>query len=504
MADRYVAVLDAGTSSVRCFILDQSARIAASRSSPWRYLDAEDASPYAREFDPAQVWTCVCGLLMDALRDARASPDQIAAVTATSQRQGVVFLDADGREIYAGPNLDLRAVFEGGAIDDQMRERIYETTGHAPSFLLAPAKLRWFQRHRPDAYDKIASVLTLADWLVYRLAGTMASEPTLAAEAGLLDIHRRRWCSDIMDDLGLLDNSHVTLVDAGTAVGSVSDGVSRETGIPAGTSVVVSGADTQCGLLGMGVIGERQLGIVSGWSTPLQMVTGRPILSQEARTWAGCHPLEQKWTLESTAGDTGNSYRWLADILWGEGGNAFSQMDTLASTVRAGSEGVFAFLGPSRMDMNRLGLRKGGLFFPVPMTLSEMDRNHLTRAALEAIAYAVNANLEQVEGMTGESVADIAVGGGMTQTSTWVRVLADVVGREIKVSPTPQVTALGAYLCAAKAIGELDSIEEGARGLTDQLRTIEPDPLAHLEYLDHYQRWTEWMDLSSQLEGLGP
>ena len=85
----------------------------------------------------------------------------IAAVTVTSQRQGVVFLDRDGRVLYAGPNVDLRAIFEGAAIDDAMGSRVFEVTGRLPSFLFAPAKLRWFMQNKPDVYERIDRVVDI-------------------------------------------------------------------------------------------------------------------------------------------------------------------------------------------------------------------------------------------------------------------------------------------------------------------------------------------------------
>ena len=64
-------------------------------------------------------------------------PANIDAVAVTSQRQAVAFIDGDGGTVYVGPNTDLRAVFEGAAIDDQIGEVVYETTGHLPSMLFA-------------------------------------------------------------------------------------------------------------------------------------------------------------------------------------------------------------------------------------------------------------------------------------------------------------------------------------------------------------------------------
>ena len=493
-----VLVLDAGTSGPRCLVFDEKAQVVGLCTGEWSHLVEDDVPALALAFDPQVLWRDLCQLIGGGLRDARISPRQVSAVAVTSQRQGVVFLDADGGEIYAGPNLDLRAVFEGGAIDEEMRDRVYRTTGHLPSFLFAPAKLRWFQLHRPEAYDRIACVLTLADWLVWRLTGTLASEPTLAAEAGLLDIQRREWCTDLLDDMGLVSNS-IPLVEAGTKVGAVGAEVSGETGLAPGTPVAVAGADTQCGLLGMGVAQRRQVGIVAGWSAPLQMVTPEPVLSPEARTWAGCFLDGDEWVLESSPGDVGNSYRWLADNLCGDRDNAFEQMDGLAGPLPVGSEGAIAFLGPSRMDMASVGLRAGGLMFPVPLTYSDIGRGHLVRASLEAICYAIRANLEQAEDLAGVRASSISVGGGMTRTTTWVKILTDVVGREIGVSSTPQASAVGAYLCARTALGEFGSLKEASSTVRPRLRTLGPDPLTSAEYQDQYKRWVE---LSDELRGL--
>jgi sugar (pentulose or hexulose) kinase len=247
----------------------------------------------------------------------------------------------------------------------------------------------------------------------------------------------------------------------------------------------------------MGVSRERQAGIVAGWSAPVQAVTRQPLFSPEMRTWVGCFPIAGRWVLESNAGDAGNSYKWLADTLWAGNEEAFSEMDGLAGIAPAGADGVLALLGPSRMDVARVGMRQGGFLFPVPLTFSDMGRGNMVRAAIEGICYALKANLLQVEDLADGPVQNIAVGGGMIRTETFVRVLADVLERPISVSPTPHVSALGAYLCAATAIGDFSSLEEAAGSVSDGLRTVEPGPLEAADYVEHYQRWAE---ISRQLE----
>ena len=498
MADGYVIVLDAGTSGARCLVFDDDARIIGSCAQQWDYLVEEDVSSLARAFDPQALWQSLCELIGRGMKDARITAGQIAAVSVTSQRQGVVFLDKSGHELYAGPNIDLRAVFEGAAIDEDMRDAVYQTTGHLPSFFFTASKLRWFQLHRAEAYAKIACVLTLADWIAWKLTGVLSSEPTLAGEAGLLDIHRRDWCGGLFEDMSLISNT-IPLTDAGTFVGDVSNKSAGETGLAEGTPVAVAGADTQCGLLGMGVAEEHQVGIVAGWSAPLQMITRKPILSPDAKTWAGCFLEKDRWVLESNAGDVGNAHRWLAETLFGEDESRFQGMEALAAKAPVGSDGAVAFLGPSRMDMTSLGMRQGGLLFPVPLTYSDLGRGHLVRASLEAAAFAIRANLEQTEELAGIQAKDIALGGGMTRTPTFVKILTDVIGRDMTLSAIPNVSAVGAYLCARTALGEFASLEGAASSVRPRLIALKPDPLDSAEYEDYYERWRQ---MSNEIQGL--
>ena len=499
MASGSVVVLDAGTSAARCNVFSESGDIIGRAAIPWSYIADPEAPTMARAFDHERLWQSMCGLIRCAVQDARVRADGIAAVAATSQRQAVVFLDSDGHELYAGPNLDLRAVFEGAAIDGELRDRVYQTTGHLPSFFFTPAKLRWFKLHRPEAYSRIASVLPLADWIVWRLTGLQATEPTLAGEAGLLDIGSRRWASELLDSIEV-QAPPLDVGRAGTVLAKVSADACRDTGLPAGTPVATAGADTQCGLLGLGVAKVHQVGVVAGWSAPLQMVTSAPVLSPPGRTWAGCFLNDDRWVLESSPGDLGNSYRWLAELLFGDADDRFDRMDRLAASAPLGSEGASAFLGPRRMDMTALGLQRGGIILPMPLTFSEVGREHLARAFLESCAYAVRANLEQAEEIAGAAAVKVAVGGGMTRSRSWVKILADVLGRKIEVPANPDVSALGACLCARTALGHFGSLGEAASSARTALKVVEPDPLAAAEYADHYERWVETSDHLGQLE----
>jgi sugar (pentulose or hexulose) kinase len=82
------------------------------------------------EFDPQQMWEVFVGLTPDAL--ASLPEGEIAALSATSFRNGVVFLDGEGEVVYAGTNRDARSAAHGFDMAQAHGDAIYGRTGRWP------------------------------------------------------------------------------------------------------------------------------------------------------------------------------------------------------------------------------------------------------------------------------------------------------------------------------------------------------------------------------------
>ena len=495
MADGAVVVVDTGSSAARCLVFDEAGRVVGSSAGSWRYDAPADAPALAREFHLPSLWPELCALFRASLRGVSIPASRFCAVAVTGQRQAVVFLDAAGRELYAGPNLDLRAVFEGAQLDDENADAIRAATGRLPSMLFTHAKLRWFREHRPGAYAKISCVLTLPDWVAWKLTGELAAEPSLAVEAGLLEVRTGSWYARPFDDAGI-DPDVVRLLPTGEFTGAVRADAARETGLPEGLPVLVAGPDTQCGLLGMGVADADEVGIVAGWSVPLQMVTKAPAFEGDA--WTGLFLEGGKGVLECNAGDLGNQQRWLAKMLFGSAKKGLDAMNALAAAAPPGAHGVTALFGHPRMAPANLGMRMGGLLFPAPVTFSEIGRGHVARAQMESAAFTVRANLELLERAAGVRARVVRLGGGMARMPLFGEIVAAVLGRQVGVSAAGNVSALGAYLRATATLGGRSALEEASSSATVRLVTQDPEPLAAAEYEDAYGRWLE---LAKEMEG---
>ena len=486
--EEVVLGIDLGSTGVRCLIADLKGRPVSICSRAWFSSTPEDLAPLGREFKAEQLWQTICEVVKEALRKI-GGVKKLVGVSATAQREGVVFLDKGGKELYSGPNLDLRALSEGAQLDEQLGGRIHSLTGHLPSFLFVPAKLKWFKKHRPEIYSRIATLLSLDGWIIYRLTGELAGEFSSFGELGLLDIHSNKRSPEL-EELLQIPDVFPRLGRAGERVGEISRKAADETGLPEGVPVSLGSSDTQCGLLGLGLRQTGEVGIITGWSCAIQMLLDRPVFDR--RLWTGSYPLG-KWTLESNAGDLGGTWHWLGEVF----GEDETRMDELAERA-LGCSGALAWLSPRAMDMTRLGMRWGGFLFPLPPSIAGVDRAGLIRAALEGICFAIKANLLQLEEVSGERTCRIGLGGGLARSRALAQILPQVLGRPVLQARLKEISALGAVICAAAE--QFKGLEEAQEAMKVKLELLEPDPGSSLEYEEKFERWNRLMHAIESME----
>ncbi len=387
-------------------------------------------------------------------------------------------------------------MYQAAEIDADLGALLYRITGHQPALMFAPARLRWLRERRPDLYDRLAMLLMISDWLAYCLTGERCSEPTAAAESQLFDIAAATWSTTLIEALELPPGIFPRLRRAGELVGRVTHAAAAMTGLAPGTPVAAGGADTQCGLLGMGAVAPGQMAALAGWSLPLQQVCAQPPWGAEgpaggqSRLWASPHLLPGRWVLESNAGPLGRAYDWLRETVFC--GADYAELDRLAAAAPPGAEGVLAFLGaPATAGAETLGLVWGGLLTPLALDFIDGRREHLARASLESLAFAIRASLEQLVAISGRQPAALALGGGLTRSSLFPQLVADVLGLPVQVAATPETSSAGAALIAAVGAGLYDDLATAAAQMVRHRVLCQPARVAQAEYLDAYDRWQE-------------
>ena len=352
-----------------------------------------------------------------------------------------------------------------------------------------PYRLLWFKEYKPEIYEKIASVLLLNNWMLYRLCGQKGTEPSNGIETLLVDLKTRDWDVDLIRELGFDPSIFPPVSESGTVIGEVTEEAAAETGLKIGTPVVLGGGDTQCALLGTAAVEPGDVGVVLGTFGPIQMAVPMPIISDPELIWSGCHTVPGSWVIESTSMETGQTYRWVRDIFYAsESLDTYSVMNREAQASPPGANGVKAYIGPRLPNYRRLEfVGPGGFVTQLPPAPGVVKRGDFARAALESVAFGVRLNIERLQRVSGMDVSVLRVSGGLSKSDLLMQMMANLIGVEVTVPLHAEGSSLGAAICAGVGTGVFKSMQEGVDKLAVMEKSYRPQDGQIYEKL--YQDW---------------
>jgi sugar (pentulose or hexulose) kinase len=172
-------------------------------------------------------------------------------------------------------------------------------------------------------------------------------------------------------------------------------------------------------------------------------------------------------------------------------------MDRMAGEAPAGSGGALAFIGPRAMDMTRLKPLVGGALFPITPSVTEVEKKHIIRAALENLGFAFKANCLQLEETSQLKMKSVSVGGGMARSQTLGQILADILAMPVDYYGMAEVTSYGTAMCAAVGAGVYADLGWAGDTMGPKPRVFSPDKHGVEEYARYYEKWLKaarWLD----------
>jgi L-ribulose-5-phosphate 4-epimerase len=488
MTAKYLLGLDVGGGGGRCLLVNAATGNTVSVFHAWTLPPDPRAGGFAFKLDTDTVWRVLGGTTQEALKKAGALPQEVIGLAATSMRHGLVAIDKKGKVLLATPNRDSRAVDQGMGLAFERGEELYKITGHAPSPIFMAARLMWLKENRPEDFKSLHSALSISDWVGYMLTGELASEPAQAAESLLFDLKTRKWASAVIKSLGLPEKIFPPLKTAGTNLGKLTREAAAHLGLIPGIPVAVGGPDTQCGLLGAGVVSAGQIGVIAGTTTPVQMALDKLVIDPEMRTWTGLHVIPGLYVLESNAGQMGSTLEWTARLMHAEAPNPVAMLSAEAEASVPGAHGMHSTIGASVFNASALEPPVDNLTFSsVAARIGDEGRADVARAVLEGMAYAVRANIEQILHIASGTISELWLGGGISRSALWTEIISNLMDCKVHVSSSVEATALGAAICAGVGAGLFPDLAVGAQKLVRSSR--EHTPVDSSTYQALYADW---------------
>jgi autoinducer 2 (AI-2) kinase len=486
---RFLMGLDFGGGGGRCLLVDLDSGDITTAFRAWA-MDADPANPAVSRIDVERTWALLAEAAREAVASAGAAPDSIAGVAATSMRHASIVLDAEGRELLAASNRDARGLAKIAELAAKHGEELHRRTGHWPNPVQPAGRLCWMAENDPEAFARASAHSSVSDWIAWRLCGELASEPSQAGETLLFDLESREWAWDWVEQLGLPRALFPRVLDAGARLGGVREDVAADFGLRPGTPVAVGGGDTQCGLIGAGVIAPGQTCIVAGTSAPVQQVLERALLDDDARMWSVHHAVPGLWALESNGGGVGEALDWVSALLHPDASHPVLQLLAEAAEAKPGAAGMVSTLGAEVMNARAMGLPVGNLTLSHLAAAGDPKRRHLlSRAIVEGMAFGMRANLEQILATTEVDPNRLHVCGGISRSAFFTQLLSDATGRPVEVA-AHEASALGAALCAGVGADVFANLEEATRLLAGPVRRHEPATAPASTYAELYASWS--------------
>ena len=312
MSEELLLALDAGTGSCRAVLFAFDGTQVGMAQREWAHSGLPGV-PGSQVFDTDTNWRLIAECIRQVLTQSGHDASAIRAVSTTSMREGMVLYDRSGRELWACPNVDSRAGAEAADLVERgLAETIYRKGGDWVA-ITAPARLLWIQRHEPELFRKVQHLTMLADWITQRLTGEFLTDPSIGSSSGMFDLAGRKWSQEVIEICGMRADVFPSVQAPGTNAGVVSADAAAATGLRPGTPVVVGGADTQLGLVGIGVVEPGRFTVIGGtfWQQTIGLSEAK--IDPKGRLRTLCHALPDQWMMEGIGFYCGLSMRWFRD-----------------------------------------------------------------------------------------------------------------------------------------------------------------------------------------------
>ena len=492
--------IDAGTGSVRAVIFDTLGNQVSVAQKEWIHLEVEDVAN-SMMFDTNKNWDLTVWCIKMALEEAGLKGSDILAVSATSMREGIVLYDKDGEALWGVANVDARADKEVRYLKenyDDIEKEFYDISGQTFALGALP-RILWLKNNEPKLYEKVASISMIGDWILAKLSGIIATDPSNGGTTGIFSLEKRDWDASMAEKVGIKSDIFPPCLETGTVMGTVTQNAAKETGLSTAAKVVMGGGDVQLGAAGLGVVKEGQVAVLGGsfWQQVINIKsTVKPPSDMGIRV--NPHVIEGLSQAEGITFFSGLIMRWFRDAFCDlekleakeRNIDTYQVLEEKARDVPLGSHGIVPIFSDA--------MKYGKWYHAAPAFLNlSIDPNICNKASmfrsLEENACIVSAvNLESIKAFTKLEVDEIVFAGGASKGALWCQILSDVTGCTIHVPKVTEATALGAAMAAGVGAGIYPSLKVAAQTLVTWDKTYTPN----LENTARYEEIkTQWQDI---------
>jgi glycerol kinase len=451
----YVLALDLGTTGNRALLFDAQGAVVG---QAYKELTQHYPQPGWLEHDPMEIWQGTCWAMQKVLQDTGVAASEVAAIGLTVQRETCLLWDkTTGKPLHnAIVWQDRRTAPLCTQLAQGYAKSISDRTGLVLDAYFSATKLTWLLEWvRLDLPTiNLNNILagTIDSWVLWNLTGAQvhATDHSNASRTMLMNLDSQEWDPMLLDLFGIPAQMMPKIQPS---MGKFGHTVPQLLG--AAIPITAIFGDQQASLFAHGCDCPGMVKCTYGTGCFLIAHTGETLrrsqnqlLSTVAWTRAAAHGSTQvEYALEGAMFTTGACIQWLRDGL--KLIDTAAETEVLACSV-ADTNGVYfvpalSGLGAPHWDMNARGA-----FFGIT---GGVEREHMVRAVLEAIAYQVKEVVQAINKDSDAEIKLLKVDGGACQNNFLMQFQADILGIPVERPAVFDATAQGAAFGAGLVVG---------------------------------------------------
>jgi xylulokinase len=448
--------IDLGTTEVKAGLVTLDGRLLGLARTGYR--TETDAATGRAEQDPEAWW----GALVTSVRRLTGpGVAEVIAIAVDGHGPTLVAVDAAGRPTRP-------AIIWQDSRSTAEQAELAAATGLAGWSLAGLPAALWVERHEPDVAAATCRYLATWDYLGMRLTGRAATS--------LLD-DQPFPSPAVLDAAGVPAAKVPPRVSVGEVLGGLADDAAEQLNLDPGVPVVAGLVDAWASFHGAGMTAKSDAIDVGGAAGGFGVYWDRPL--EVPGSFSTIAPLPGLYSVGGAMAATGRAIDWFRTQIVAGVDSTEVLLEEAAATPPGADGAIFLpYLAGERSPIWDPTAR--GAF--VGLTLDHR-RGHLTRAILEASAFAIRHVAEPILA-AGATVEEIRVCGGPARSETWNQVKADVTGFRVAVPAVLETAVVGAAIVGASGVGAYPDVQAAIRGMTRVERRVEPNPANRALYDD--------------------
>lgn len=478
---RYLMGIDLGTTGLKAVLFDLDGKPLGRGSAKNKYLAGP---PGWAEQDPEMWWQGCCEAIEVALAESRVNAADIAGVGTCGFHHCPVFLNAAGEptrpaivthDSRLGESLE--ALRQRGMLEEVVKISGSQVmTGHFPPIY------HYVLRNDRQALEKTRWIVLAKDYIRYKLTGKIGTDICDATGTNLIAMPEEDWSDSLCELLQVPREKLPDIGNSSQVFGEVTKEAARGSGLKAGTPVVYGGGDSHCALLGLGVIGSGEAGLLLGTNSTLRASFRGFVRQPEHSVWTQQHVVPGRYTVSASSMAGSSVLSWFKDIVFGEypardEAELYRELESLAASVRPGCDGLLfhPYLYGERSPFYNPWAR--GSFLAITHW---HGKGHFVRSVMEGIAFSIGNCFDSIKAVArdrSENIETIRTGeSGGSRLQIWRQIITDVLGLSLEVVSVEEPGCLGAALLAGVGVGAYKDIQSAVSQTARIGSSTSPDP----------------------------